>query len=354
MPYNDNHKMENNSAPGGSGADNVMGNCFALKGKRGILNGEIMRKMQRGIFCAQIGLTLSVAAMTAMLAYGISANEISFENTMKSGSVDLKIEQYEMTHDGLKPIQQGQVLANQDVSYIPEIINLRADSYIRVKTEIIMDKDIEEPITLDNIYGLEDGWIRRGDYFYYTKPMEPMESAYLYKGIHVPLYRSAEEACGFKVELTADAIQASALTPDFDSPSPWGAVEIQEAKAEDSIVYRKVSKADFSKELNSQQANILRVTGDVTLESNTGNLFRNFDHFMAGSSYSDTLQIKNENERPVKVSFCADRCGGTLAGRANLEIYCGRELLYEGPVPTVPMNRYAELGEIPAGESVTM
>ena len=300
-----------------------------------------MRKVKRGIFCAQIAVILLLAGMTATLVYSAVVNEIVFKNNLKTGSVQIQVNQYEETENGKQLIGPGQVLANQDVSYIPEVTNIRAASYVRVKVDIVMDEDVPEPVTVENIYGISDQWVKRGEYFYCTKALEPSETAWIFKGFHVPESWNEEMGSGFRIFLTADAVQADHFTPDFGKLNPWGTIEIQEEKDTDSIVYRVAETGNVG-----VSDNVLTFSDSMGLEANTNDLFRNFGYFMAGNSFEDTLKMVNKSDSPVKISFCTATEQDDLTEQMKLEIKCEGKLLYEGPLSSQTMEDYIELIEL--------
>lgn len=319
-----------------------------------------MGKSRRGFFIGKNRKTAVIAAVSAILiitavVYGdVSSkqSEIKFINNMKTGSVDVMIELYEITENGEKLIRPDKIMGNRKISCVPRVTNLRAESYVRVKTDIKMDRDVPESLTPESIYGLNTDWIKRGEYFYYKRVMRPMESADIFAGIQIPEVWKEDTASGFTLQLTVDAIQATNFSPDFDSAAPWGKVQIQKSKETDNTVYRAAVPA---------VVNNMTFTSASGLESSTEDLFGNFRHFMAGNSFSDTLKMENKSEKPVRLSFCtetgsaietqAEAESDMLLEQAHLEIYCDGEQLYHGSLNTVPLYRYVELTVLEPGKS---
>jgi len=283
-------------------------------------------------------LLLTIAGCAAFAA---KVYEISFTNNIKTGSVDIQIEQYEKTEEGEQLVDAGEVMPNQDVSYIPRVTNLREDGYVRVKAEIIMDKIIPMPITLDHTYGHNEEWIRVGDYFYLTRVLETGESSDIFEGFNIPAEWTQEAASGFNIKLTADVVQADFFEPDFTSLAPWGSLEIEEAKEEDNIIYGIAKETVPSPSWN--------YTSAKGLESETEDLFQNFDHFMAGDSYKDTLEMKNSSKNDIKVYFKTTTIKTDLLDQMQLKITCNDEIIYEGNLTTEPLNKYKELTLIKKG-----
>ncbi len=313
--------------------------CRISSDEEGYGNMRIRRKVLTG---TMLGLLLTAAV------YGAFSSEISFRNDIKTGSVRVIIAQFEETDEGRVAIDPGAVLANQDVSYIPEVTNLRADSYVRVKVELLDENEGSVPVTLDSIYGLNDEWIRKGEYFYCKEQLGPSESSEVFEGIHIPEDWSEETASGFKVRLTADAVQAANFDPDFSADAPWGDICICEEKQDDNITYRTAKAADIN-------GKVMTFSADGSLESSTKNLFGDFSYFMAGDKFRDVLKIENAAAGDVRISFCTEVKENILTEQAELKIMYGTEVIYDGPLTTEPLYEYFPLTEVRAGgtESLT-
>lgn len=295
-------------------------------------------KKRVAIICV---LLLIAAGCTAVFAAKVY--EISFTNNVKTGSVDIKIEQYEITDEGEKLIDPGEVMPNQDVSYIPRVTNLRNDGYVRVKAEIEMEKEITRPITLDCVYGLNEEWIRVGDYYYLTKVLKTGESSDIFEGFNVPASWTQDDACGFTIKLTADVVQDDFFEPDFKSLAPWGSIEIEQAKEEDNITY------GVAKQISDSP--VWEYTQSKGFETETKDLFKNFDYFMAGDSYKDTLQMKNSCNNDIIVYFKTTTENRDLLEQMQLKITCNGKAVYEGKLASTKLNKYAELTTIKKGTS---
>jgi len=285
---------------------------------------------------------LSILAI-GCVGYANRIYEIKYVNKVKTGSVDVRIDQYEITGEGEKLIDPGEVMPNMDVSYIPRVTNLRAEGYIRVKAEIFMDKQVTMPVNLDYIFGMNEDWKRIGDYFYCTKVLKTGEKSDIFEGFNVPYQWTEKTASGFIIKLTADVVQADFITPDFNSVCPWGTIEIQKAKVEDNITYGSVKEIGVSPSWT--------YTTSTGFETTTSNLFDNFDHFMAGDSFRDTLEMKNEASNDIKVYFHTDNINTALIEKIVLKVYCDGKTIYEGSLASESMNNYFYLTTISSGNT---
>ena len=291
---------------------------------------------------AVIAIWTSIAVIACTAVYAAKVYEISFQNEFKTGSVDIKIEQYEKTEQGEKLIDPGVVMPNQDVSYIPRVTNLRSDGYVRVKVELKMDKEITRPLTIDDVYDVGREWLQRGEYFYNTEVMKTNETSDLFEGFHIPDEWTQDKASGFKFSVTADVIQDDNFEPDFDSQAPWGNIEIERAKEEDNIVYGIATE--------KKNDNLYFRYGSSTgLESEYTDLFAGFDRFMAGDRYKDTLEMQNRSDNDILVYFKTQAVNDDLLEKMRLRIKCGEEKVYDGDLVSAELNEYKALTEVKAG-----
>lgn len=133
----------------------------------------------------KILLLATVAICTAILASGTMAyftKEDQVHNIITTDAVDIEIEEWQKTDDGLVPYPKEKpidVMPGATVSKIATIKNIEADAYIRAKFEVVItdadDKVMElSQETLDSIITLTmngNDWLRKdgdGEWWYYT------------------------------------------------------------------------------------------------------------------------------------------------------------------------------------------
>lgn len=286
---------------------------------------------------------IAVMCMIALIigistVYAMKVCEIVYTNSLKTGSVDVDIKQYQIVEDKEIFSIPDVVMPNQNVSYIPRVTNLRADAWVRVRVDIVMDTEKAVPVTLDDAYEINPEWIQKGNYFYLTRIMKQDESSDLFKGIHVPSEWEHESASGFKIRLTADAVQALNFIPDFDSAYPWGSLEIQQAKQEDNIEYNAAAAAG--------KIHGFTYTSGNGLEASTEDLFENFSYFMAGGEVEDTLEMKNASENRVRLYFKTETEDRDLIKQMKLEIICGGKQIYEGTLASDAISEWVPLADL--------
>ena len=78
------------------------------------------------------------------------------------------------------------VLPGDEISKIPRITNHSEPCWVRVK--ISYTDDLEGLGGLDdrNLIGMSPRWIRKGEYFYYTRKLEQGDSVDIFTGVTVP------------------------------------------------------------------------------------------------------------------------------------------------------------------------
>ena len=310
---------------------------------------------------------LLVCSLIFGTAYALVTSQITFTNSFQTGSVDIKITQMEKTEDGFQEVTDHEILPNKNISYIPRVLNINADSYVRVKFEAVMDPDkaieIQEyinqkkeegidiesyPITVENVYQVHDNWIYRGGYFYNTDVMQTGESSDVFDGIHIPAEWTTATASPFTVNITAEAVQTKNFTPDFESETPWGAIEIEPAKDEEDNINYGVAKV-------IGKSPVMTYSGNKKLEGSTSDLFENFDYYMAGDSYKDKLTMKNTSGKNITIYFrTQNKTDSDLLKQMRLVIKCEGKEIYNGDLESSTLSEYKELTKIPARQEKTL
>lgn len=317
---------------------------------------------KKAVRSAGLAMILVLLALMATVS-ATKVYEYGFKNNLGSGSVQINLEQLTIDESGsLKKAEPKDVMPGEDVSYMPEVENLRADAYVRVRIDLEMENETSRPVTTADIFKISDGWVQKGDYFYNTKIMKKGEKQVVFQGISVPTcwVQDVEkdlpavdpgdepaQATPFTVYAHADAIQSANFTPDFTSDLPWGSVEIEEAKPDDPNTY----EAGYGVAKPVVEQNVLRFSKSSGLEANTKDLFRNFQLYMAGNEYKDTLKIKNNASNGITVFFRTKNQNMTdLRGKMTLKIELDGKTLYEGDLFSQKLDSYKELVKLKAGK----
>ena len=132
------------------------------------------------------GLLLAATAVFATETLPFTGEHV-FNNELETSGVDVRIEQFRETGDGVVSAEGTvPVLPGETVSYMPKVTNLKEDSYVRVKFEL-RDESGAKTVAGDScIRGLNPGWVHRGDYYYFTGIMGKAEEEYVFSSIVIP------------------------------------------------------------------------------------------------------------------------------------------------------------------------
>lgn len=245
-----------------------------------------------------------------------------FNNALQTSGVDVKIE---TTGGGL--VKPGEL-----VNYNPRVTNLNADSFVRVR----FDSEPEE------VYGLENGWIKRGNCYYYKTPLATGESRRVFSRIRIP-ESLAEEDSSYRIRATVDAIQARNFEPDFDSISPWGTIKVEQARM--SAANQLVSVATHS---SGPDFNCVR---PGTFECSTEDLFSNFENFQPGDTYSEMLNMRNNSGRKMTILFRTENRSTDLLEEMQLKISCCGSKVYEGSLSSGELKNFVKIATIENGQA---
>ena len=139
--------------------------------------------------------------MTACLGisgtYAYYQDSVSVQNHISTGDVNIGIREYQEI-DGKETeydlAENRIVLPSEVVSKIPRITNYAETCYIRAKvthhskpvSESDTEKTAEYILSDENINGISGQWIRKGEYYYYTEPLEKGASVDFFEAVTIP------------------------------------------------------------------------------------------------------------------------------------------------------------------------
>lgn len=183
-------------------------------------------------------VALLVTLVLCMDTKVVYASEIGRVNMQDSGVVNIKIDEFTINEEGKEvPWVDGiDVLPGMKVSKIPYFTATGEDCYIRATVKIEEGVKTNQVITIDDLAGISDDWIRAGDYFYYKYPLKTNETLKFFQSVTIPSEwdNSINPAnvgdWSVVLNVVVDAIQAKGFSPDFESDNPWGDISIQENK----------------------------------------------------------------------------------------------------------------------------
>lgn len=107
-------------------------------------------------------------------------------------------------------------------------------------------------------WGIEDVWLKAGEYYYYPKVLGKQESVDFFRTITIPsAWTSEAEGQVLSVEIQAEAVQAANVTPDFTAEAPWGEeLEIEQCVHEADNTVSRFSQQSFSPFRTKEQRGI--------------------------------------------------------------------------------------------------
>lgn len=248
----------------------------------------------------RIGMVLGVFLLSVMSVIPTYASaktaENSVTNTLKTGNVDIELKEFHLDDNGreVEWTDMKDVCPGQYISKIPRVTNKGAGCYIRAKINI--DNDVRSPMTIDDLEGISNDWVRKGEYIYHVKPLNQGDSVDLFTGFEIPREWDREAADkAINIEISVDAVQSKNFIVDLESDNPWGDIRIEK------------SKYDGQYELNtfsvSSDANIQVVCVGDAITITPDNFFSEFGTMMPGDVMEDTVDISNNYSKAIELFF---------------------------------------------------
>ena len=208
------------------------------------------------------GKRVRIGCAAASILMGISGTYAYYRSSVETinkiavGDVNIGIWEYEEDGDGEKKYEgpeNGIVLPSQVISKIPRITNYAEPCYVRVKPVFDEEETQDYRLGEEDLGGIEDVWLKVGEYYYYPKVLGKQESVDFFRTITIPsAWTSEAEGQVLSVEIQAEAVQAANVTPDFTAEAPWGEeLEIEQCVHEADNTVSEVSQQSF-RELNGK------------------------------------------------------------------------------------------------------
>ncbi len=158
--------------------------------------------------------------------------------------------------------------------------NKLGPAWIRVKFEL-SGKNIGREFT-DKDLRLQDGWVKRGGYFYYTKKAEAYTDYLVVDGIRIPnaaiLDKQSrgekEEGASVTISVYGEAIQYDSITPDFSNETPWDKEKPQHTTHTSGASRRGTSHTDSIYLYSSPQESGTTSTGNWELIAQENHIWK--------------------------------------------------------------------------------
>lgn len=262
-----------------------------------------------------IAFLVMVLILSSLLTLSSARNIISTKGKFLTDGVDVSIS---ATAD------EGEVTPGKKVKYEPVISYKGVDSYISFTLDVT-----DENITLDSFSGLNEDWVRKGDYFYYKNIVHHSEDVPTFTYFRIPKEwdeLSPPNFMGSKFRVTAlcDAVQAKNFTPDFESDFPWGELEIEDNDYDGNTFIAKENDRNEPISLGFLGTGRYALSSDKMVE----------DSIQPGDTYKNEIHLSNKGENDTEVFFYVSEQDNVsdenLLDALSLTIKLDDKVYYEG------------------------
>ncbi len=298
-------------------------------------------------------LAFCLFAFGAGKTYSYFEGSTAVTSHISTGNVNISIQEYAVRNGKRVSYCNPQTILPGDmISKIPCITNKAQPCWIRAKISYASRSPGLEGFSEENLSGFPEEWVKRGDYFYYTKVLATGKSADLFGQVSVPEeWDNSHIGQELTLSIRADAIQAENFTPDFTAMSPWGNQKIQlHIHETDGKIVSKKKNIPLSVQFDKEAHRLLAAPDDF---------FTNFQAAMPGSSLQDSISLKNTTDHTARLLFRAetvqqDKKQQELLKKLKLTIKMKNQTLYTGNLLPAGPKQDISLGTFKPGESGQM
>lgn len=296
------------------------------------------------------------AAVLALGLLGAAGTHGAFTDTLEvishisTGDINIQLSEYMMkgsTEVAFKTPQT--VLPGEEISKIPRITNLALPCWIRAKVIYHNEDEKLEGFSDQSLKEFGDGWVRRGEYYYYTSVLKRKASVDLFRAVSVPdTWKEEHSLQTLGLTIQAEAIQAANFKPDFTAMSPWGNQKIQLCVHEEdgTLTCRKESNK-LSVEFSGKAHKLLAVPEDF---------FVNLGFAMPGDVLEESIALSNTTGNPAEIFFKTSTEGRSeeqlkLLKEIRLTIGMNGKTLYKGTLDSEALSKAHSLGTYGPGKT---
>ena len=299
------------------------------------------------VLLAGMAVTGSIALCTA--AYGRFSDSVTVTNRISTGDVNISLKELEKK-DGREMVYQDRriILPGDEISKIPRIINQSEPCWVRAKISYTDDLEGMEGLNDSNLKGMSPKWIRKGEYYYYTRKLEQGESADIFTSVTVPdQWNETYHDKNLGITIVADAIQAANFAPDFSAMSPWGNQKILRCVHDtNGLVVQKKDPVSLKVEFEGNAHKLIAAPEDF---------FAGFSAAMPGDIFQDSVEISNTTENTAEIFFrtspeCKSVKDQELLKKLKLVIAMDGRKLYSGDLLAASLNKAVSLGSFASGK----
>lgn len=299
------------------------------------------------VLLAGMAVTGSIALCTA--AYGRFSDSVTVTNRISTGDVNISLKELEKK-DGREMVYQDRriILPGDEISKIPRITNQSEPCWVRAKISYTDNLEGMEGLNDSNLKGMSPRWIRKGEYFYYTRKLEQGESADIFTSVTVPdRWNETYHDKSLGITIVADAIQAANFAPDFSAMSPWRNQKILRCVHDtDGLVVQKKDPISLKVEFEGNAHKLIAAPEDF---------FAGFSAAMPGDMFQDSVEISNTTENTAEIFFrtspeCKSVKDQEFLKKLKLVIAMDGRKLYSGDLLAASLNEAVSLGSFASGK----
>lgn len=254
---------------------------------------------------------------------------LGIKDELNTGAINIELQEYTIK-EGQELIYSNNettVLPGQIISLIPRINNVGDSSYVRAKLTYTSEDNSLIQISDDNVDGMSNDWVKKGEYWYYKNIVNSGEKIDIFKTLRIPIDVPNEfQGKAIQLNIVAEAVQSKNFTPDFSSSSPWNGINAEEANT-------------------TYQADMVQINPNAVVEyENSANLylsvpenfFNELGHILPGDTISEEISINNKKDKSVEYFVSTEKADGIsdkgieLLEKLQLKIISPNGVIYEG------------------------
>lgn len=248
---------------------------------------------------------------------------VSAKAEIKTGGIAIQLNCWEEA-EGKVRIQnrkQPELLPNEELPYVMEVHNLGSDAWVRIQIQFLKKTHSDELTVNDTwLYGIGKDWVKRGNYWYYTKPLKRGERIDFCRGIRIPNLTYLAQNTTIQLFSRAEAIQKAHITPDFSSENPFKGYLIEGSAG-------RWDDSNGAEEFKIQYAN----GADTVVFADK--LFSDITEIMPGDKKTDMIVVRNSGSENIRIHLKENGTEAFSPAMSMLQLKIKRKgkEIYSGP-----------------------
>lgn len=249
----------------------------------------------------QMVLLIFCWIMFVCSAFAVAQSTVtSVVNELQTGIIDISLEEYMLDANGKEVVWKDQedIMPGDSISKIPKITNKAVDCWVRAKVKLSSKLQKADSLSVEQIEGISDDWIKIGEYFYYKKIIKSKQTVTLFQSLKIPEQWLKEyEENKIKIVVQVDAVQAKHFIPNFSTDTPWGGLIVEKCIHENQYDLNEFK-------IEQERSLTVQYEGDAKkLIARPDDFFAQFGTLMPGDEQKGTVQIRNNGENSVNIFF---------------------------------------------------